>query len=176
MNKPDLTVARLRELLHYNPQTGMFTRLKPRGPAKAGDQCTALNDSGYVLICCDYRHYRAHRLAWLYTHGVLPSSEIDHINGVRSDNRLANLRLATKNLNMQNIHKPKINNKSGFLGVWKQTLADSYQASIMVNGKSKYLGTFPTAEAASIAYAEAKSILHKDACMSGHKHLKSRGF
>jgi hypothetical protein len=87
-----LTAERLRERLHYDAETGVFTRRVGSGHAHAGDMAGSVHSTGYVRIGIDGGKYTAHCLAWLYVHGVWPSDQIDHINRNRSDNRIANLR------------------------------------------------------------------------------------
>src|SRR5687768_4110898 len=122
-----LTAERLRELLDYDPDTGVF-RWKTR-PVRAEYLRTdrAWNSrfagrpagtlvKGYVCILIYRRSYRAHRLAWLYVHGEWPRNELDHEHGNRADNRIEKLRSATRGQNMQN-RKPNSNNTSGYPGV-----------------------------------------------------------
>jgi hypothetical protein len=162
MSKPTLTAERLRELLHYDPGTGAFTRkvdVKLRGErvaASKGDAAGYLTD-GYLLCRLDGRIYKCHRLAWLYVHGEWPKQQIDHINGVRNDNRIANLRDVSHQLNMQNIKTSR--GASGVLGVNKNGRS-GWQAKITVENKPLSLGTYRTPEAAHAAYLEAKRRLH----------------
>src|ERR1700719_1662744 len=94
---------RLRELLSYDPETGVFRWLvRKRQNVKAGDVAGSFDGCGYCKISIDRRAYKAHRLAWLYMTGEWPPAEIDHINMNRADNRFANLRLATRHQNMAN--------------------------------------------------------------------------
>lgn len=100
-----ITQDRLRELLHYDPDTGIFTRLVSTGwRGKVGDVAGYKNPDGYLVIMIDYKLYLAHRLAWLYTYGRFPEVT-DHINGVRDDNRIVNLREVTNWENAQNKKK-----------------------------------------------------------------------
>lgn len=155
----DLTAGRLRELLDYDPDTGVFTwKISRRGRVKAGDVAGALRHDGYIQIGIDGRLHQAHRLAWLYVTGESPPSEIDHISCVRTDNRIANLRLATRSENQQNQSKAQKRNKTGFLGVSPHQ--GKFQAQIKVDGKVRTIGRFPTPEAAHAAYLEAKRQLH----------------
>lgn len=164
-----LTQARLKELLHYDPLTGVFTWLQARGYRMAvGDIAGCIGAGGYVMISCDYHRYRAHRLAFLYMTGTFPSSDVDHKNGLRSDNRWSNIRNATRSENMQNIGGAQSNNKLGIVGVHFNKKAKKYQAMIQVHGKNKYLGLFDTIDAASSAYLTAKNSLHPT-------HVRLRG-
>lgn len=156
-----LELADLRNLLDYNPETGLFIwRRSNSNVSPAGSLAgRSINSDGYRQIVINRRFYKAHRLAWFYVHGVWPK-QIDHINGVRTDNRLCNLRNVSSQQNAHNQRRPHRNNRSGFLGVSKR--ADGrFQAEIRVSGKKRYLGAFPTAEQASAAYVAAKRQMHE---------------
>lgn len=155
--KGPLTTARLREMLHYDPSTGHFTRLKAASYGKAGERAGFMRN-GYEMVSLDAREYRAHRLAWFYTFGVWPAKHLDHINGVTTDNRIANLREVTDAQNHQNIDGPRRTNKTGFLGVVAHK--DRFRARIQVDGRVRYLGIHDTPEQAHAAYLEAKRKLH----------------
>ena len=94
----------IKELLHYEPNTGIFTWLKHRGgKTKKGSIAGSLHKCGYMVIRINVKHYYAHRVAWIYVHGSIPEHVlIDHINGKRNDNRIENLRLATYQQNNEN--------------------------------------------------------------------------
>lgn len=158
--KTALTAARLREVLDYNPETGEFTwRRRVGGHSLKGKSAGCIVPCGYVRISvCKSRHY-AQQLAWLYVHGTWPVSTIDHINGVKTDNRIANLREALHNENCQNQKKAHSQNIAGILGV-SQRRGDRYYAEIRVSGKRKYLGCYATPEEAQAAYLRAKQELH----------------
>ena len=141
------TLERLRELLDYDPDTGAFTWRVSKGAAKAGSIAGSVNGDGYLYIMIDGRGYRAHRLAWLHVYGVWPANQIDHINCVRSDNRLENLREATQAENRRNIGMYR-NNTSGAKGVYFRKGAGNYQAYGRLNGKQHHLGYHDTLEAA----------------------------
>ena len=115
-NYPELTAERLREVLSYDPKTGIFRWRKARGKLPAGAIAGVDTEKGYRRIGLDYANHYAHRLAWLYVHGQWPVEEIDHKNGVRSENWIKNLREATHAQNGQNITISQ-NNKSGAVGV-----------------------------------------------------------
>lgn len=164
MAKADLTAARLRELIHYDANTGTITALKDsvcgkgRVIVKDGQQLGRQNDGGYVLITVLGKAYRAHRLAWMYTHGYMPSLQIDHVNGIRSDNRLDNLRPADQSLNSQNLRVARSDSRTGMLGVVPNR--KRWSAQIKVAGKTTHIGTFDTPEIAHLAYLDAKRRLH----------------
>lgn len=161
MKKEDkLTAERLRELLHYDPETGRFTRrvTRPGRSAKAGSVAGHVNQRGYwvIWIGCNWM---AHRLAWLYVHGAWPDGHIDHINQDKADNRMENLRLVTHAENMQNRPHQR-NNVSGFKGVAPCRRTGRWQALICSNNKQIHLGFFDTPELAHAAYCEAAARLH----------------
>lgn len=155
----ELTQSRLKELLHYDPETGVFVWRIPRGSAKTGDVAGCPHPEGYRKIMIDRKIYLAHRLAWLYVHGAWPKDEIDHRNGVRADNRFTNLREATRAENGQNL-KIRADNTSGFIGVSWYKPARKWQAHINLAGRNKNLGCFDTPEAAHAAYLAAKAEHH----------------
>lgn len=154
----DLDSTRLRELLNYDPTTGLFTwRIGRKGRStKAGTPAGRRHMRGYMWIGIDGGRYMAHRLAWLYVHDVWPPQQIDHRNGDRADNHLANLRLATPTENLQNKRRPQGGNP--YLGVRRSH--NKWQASIYVAKKFIHLGMFDTPEAARDAYIRAKRIHH----------------
>jgi len=153
------------ELLHkaltYDPETGIFRWLVDRGRfAKTGAIAGANNCRGYRVIKVYGKQFYAHRLAWLMSAGnVSADIEVDHIDGDKSNNKLANLRAVTKSVNQQNKRKPLSNNKSGFLGVSRSGVG--WKAAILVNGKRLNLGTFEKPETAHLAYVQAKRQNHE---------------
>lgn len=156
-----LTQSRLGELFSYDPETGHFTRLPGRAYRKKGGDIAGCKKSGYLVIRVDGILYRAHRLAWLAFTGKWPDGEIDHINGVKDDNRIANLRDVPIEVNRQNQVGPRRSNKTGYLGVYFYKTRNQYKAEITVNRKNKCLGYYATAELAYQAYLEAKRTLHQ---------------
>lgn len=154
-----ITQQRLRELLSYDLETGVFRWLSSRGTARAGSVAGSPDSYGYLQTKIDRRCYLNHRLAWLYVHAEWPEEQIDHINGCRSDNRLANLRKVSASINQQNQRKARLDNKCGLLGV--SSSGKRWQARISYpGGKDTYLGLFDTPELAHAAYLEAKRRLH----------------
>lgn len=146
----------LQTQLHYDPETGVFTWLPDRPRARRSGGEAGVEAYGYIQILVGGRAYRAHRLAWLYVHGQWPLHQIDHVNGIRSDNRIANLRDVPEMVNHQNLRATK--NRTGFMGVGKSK--NRFYAAIQAEGKYHYLGHFVTAEEAATAYLEAKRRLH----------------
>lgn len=153
-----LTLQKLKETLTYDPATGVFTRLLPlsRFGCKAG---TISKKESYIYIRIDKKEYAAHRLAWLYMTGAWPEPNIDHKNCDRTDNRWANLRLASDLENSQNSLKPK-SNTSGYKGAVWHTRDKFWYAQIRAEGKTKWLGKFASAKAAHAAYIEAARHYH----------------
>ena len=148
----------VNELMAYNPETGEFTYLKSNKRRLVGGKVGSLRTDGYYEVTINYSRYRLHRLAWFLTYGTMPSKHIDHINGNRSDNRIANLREATVSENLQNQKKATTRNKLGVLGVSYKKGA--YEPKIRVNGKDLYLGRFQSIKEASAAYIKAKRLHH----------------
>lgn len=149
-----VSIEKLRAAFLYDPETGKFLRRKfPWGP-EDGDLAGYTRPDGYVSIEIDHRPYQAHVLAWFYVHGSWPTQTLDHRNGVRADNRMANLREASQTQNNANA-KLRSNNTSGAKGVTWDRWSSKWMAQIAVNGRRKNLGRFDTVEAAQAAYAEA---------------------
>ena len=149
-----LTQARLKELLHYDPLTGKFTNIARRRGTKLGAEVGSLNKvSGYLIICIDYKHFYAQRVAWLYMTGEWPEDEVDHENRVPDDNRWENLRPATSSQQKMNTGMRK-DNTSGVRGVRRKR--SRWVANIGVNKTNIYLGLFDTLEAAAEARRAAE--------------------
>lgn len=154
-----LTQELVKEHLDYDPLTGIFLWKKPtnRNVIK-GVVAGATDGLGYRTIAILGKRYMAHRLAWIYVHGTLPK-QIDHINMVRDDNRIANLRPATNAENNWN-RKVQSNNRSGYKGVTYHKQTKKFHAKICANGIKKSLGYYGTAEEAHQAYVKASGELH----------------
>lgn len=153
-------VQKLRESLSYDPTTGILTRLKNFGQWRAGSIAGTLNEYGYIQIYFLGKIYKAHRLAWAIQFGYFPLNDLDHIDGNRSNNKLENLREATRSENLQNT-KPRINNTSGFKGVTQSSRNPNiWTAHINHSGKKWHLGSFSNPEDAYKAYCEASLKYH----------------
>ena len=153
-----LTAERLRELLDYDPDTGVLTNKVARGNRKLGDVVGCPHSQGYLRVVINRAWYYAHRLVWLHTYGAWPANHIDHINGIRTDNRVVNLREANNMENAENRRKPKHSNETGLLGVSLE--AGKFRGRISSGGKKKHLGYYSTKEEAYTAYISAKRELH----------------
>lgn len=156
-----LTQEELKKYVNYDPETGVFTRKVARGGRKVGDVAGALNWKGYLLFSINDTPYRAHRMAWLYVYGGMPKDQIDHINGVKTDNRICNLREASNTENCRNVRVGK-NNTSGVTGVSWHTRDSCWEAQIMVNRKTIKLGKFHRFEDAVQCRQEAEAHYFKE--------------
>ena len=154
-----ITAERLRELLHYDPETGEWTWARPQKAShmKPGDRAGSFFVQGYRGIMIDGRRYKEHRLAFLYMTDDWPPGSIDHINLDKADNRWSNLRVATRSQNRANQPADKTN-KLKLKGVCR--LRRAFLAQITVNGKKTCLGLFDCPAAAHFAYVVAADKAH----------------
>lgn len=158
-----ITQEELKELLEYQRDTGVFIwRIASGARAKAGATAGAFDTYGYRQIQIKKRLYLAHRLAWLYEFGYWPEKTIDHINGIKDDNRIDNLREVSMQQNKQNLKgATKSNKTTGILGVYAvPSKRNPYAAQIGLNKKKIHLGRFPTLELAKEARAKAERELY----------------
>lgn len=157
-----LTAEKLRGLLHYDQETGIFTRkVRTSNRVKVGDTTGSLDGNGYLLISILSRKHQAHRLAWLYVYGNWPEDQIDHINRIRADNRICNLRGVTHKQNGQNASK-RSDNKSGHTGVSWYKCVSKWRAHIRHNQKDIHLGYFTDLEDAIAARKAAEKFYWAD--------------
>lgn len=157
-----ISADELRATLSFDPATGRFIWLRPYGTkTKIGSVAGGRSKhQGYSVIWINKKSYRAHRLAWLYMTGAWPIGEIDHINGDRSDNRIANLRDVTAKQNQQNRRYARPDNVSSLIGAGWIASRKKWRARICLDRRSIYLGYFDTKELAHDAYLQAKRNLH----------------
>ncbi len=162
--KTSITYQQLKETLFYNKETGIFTwKIKRKGIKKS---IAGYKDSqGYIIITIKKKRYKASRLAWLYVYGYFPENPIDHINQIRSDNRIKNLRVVSFQCNMRN-RKVGKNNKTGISGICCETKGKGWRVFIYVNKKCKNLGTYEDFDEAVCARLEAEQCLDWNKCLS----------
>lgn len=162
-----VTHSHVLEVLNYDPATGVFIWRNDWGRMKAGDIAGRVNAQrrGYRYIGLGGQRknggleYMAHRLAWFYVHGKWPVADIDHINGDTSDNRIANLREATRSQNIMNAKRgPR--NTSGVKGVSFDKARGKWVAEIKAGTVRRRLGRFDTKDEAAAAYREASKEMH----------------
>lgn len=176
--KPLPSLEVLRQLLHYDPETGKlfwkdrkpewFSGSSPESNCSVWNRkysgkeaFTSIGSHGYKQGALFGVMTVAHRVIWAIVHDAWPVAEVDHRNGCKVDNRLVNLRAATKSENQRN-KGVYSNNTSGFKGVFAHKKSGRWIAQIVVDGVSKNLGYFDTREAASEAYQDAALKWHGD--------------
>jgi hypothetical protein len=142
-----LTQERLKELLNYDSETGIFTRKTSIAGHKAGSISGASQNKGYIQMYVDGKNYLAHRLAWLYVYGCFPKYQIDHINRNKKDNRIVNLRDVSNSINQHN-NTLRSHNTSGTTGVMFSQKRKHWVSQIHIDNKRIYLGTFKDKEMA----------------------------
>lgn len=150
-----LTQSRLKELLHYDRRTGLFTRRVTRGNAGKGTLVGTKSPKGYLTVEVDGHNYQLHTLAWLYVKGVW-APQLDHKDTDKQNNRIGNLRPCTTQQNCAGRSLRK-DNATGFKGVSR--VGDRFRARIRVGYLAVDLGRYPTARAAAQAYDKA-AVLH----------------
>lgn len=165
--KADITPEMLRQLLRYEPETGMLY-WKPRplnmfpnermgriwNTRFAGKEAGAMMTTGYSLIRLWMKPFLAHRIIWMLEYGAWPTGEIDHIDGVRNNNALVNLRDVSHHENTKNL-RPRSGTTSGVNGVRFDEKSKRWNSYICLDGKSKFLGSFPNLEEAADVRAKA---------------------
>lgn len=167
MTKPkdNLSIDYVRSRLNYDPETGKLI-WKPVGPdfgwqhlmwngKWAGKEAGNFSDQGYRNIYMDGRNWKGHRLAWAIHYGEWPEGDIDHVNGDRSDNRISNLRKASRSQNLCNMKT----RRKGLKGAIRHK-ENYWEARIAVNGEKHSLGYFRTEADAHEAYCHASEFFH----------------
>lgn len=152
-----ITQAELKERLHYDPETGVFTRLRAVLGGPVGSHPNCKDTAGYIMIRLMGRRYSAHRLAWLYVYGIFPTLWLDHKNTIKIDNWIDNLREATPSQNKCNQHLYS-SSTTKLKGVSK--CGNKWKSSCSAEGKKHYLGLYDTPELASTAYLEFAKLHH----------------
>jgi len=175
--KSELTQARLKELLNYNPETGIFTRRIGVCNQITGDVAGWEEaPGGYIQIGINYKTFKAHRLAWLYMKGYLPKNiDVEHIDRIKDNNRWENLRLASRMCNMRNTSN-RSTNTSGVKGVSWNKLNKKWVAQITVNKINKGLGLyqdFDSAVCARLAGEQCLNWSHCDSNSPAYRYVKN---
>ena len=161
MKHVDLAADYVRSILGYNPDTGVIAwKVAKANNIRVGDVAGNTNNTGYMQVCIDGRRYCTHRIAWLIYYGRWPRDQLDHINGVTTDNRIVNLREASRAENMQNKASAS-GSTSRFVGVHWDARSGMWRAQIMIGGKKKHIGRFQKEAEAASAYAAVKAATHK---------------
>lgn len=157
-----LTQAELKHQMNYDQDTGIFIWINSKSSAiKKYKIAGTIDVYGYVAIRINGKVYKAHRLAWLYVYGEFPSKMLDHIDRIKTNNSICNLRLATSSQNSRNVTSNK-KNTSGYRGVVWHKRDKRWQAACTVYGKQIHIGNFNTAEEAHLAYEEFKKNAYGD--------------
>jgi hypothetical protein len=160
-----ISQKRLKELLSYNSETGVFTWKENRsGKTKKGMVAGYIQqNNGYRRIRINNVAFRASRLAWLYVHGYLPENDVDHINNIRSDDRIVNLREATRSCNLRNHLKSK-RNKSGVSGVCYHKRDKKWIVNIGEGGRLCHVGCYKNFQDAVLARLKAEKKYGYESC------------
>lgn len=156
MNKHAYLKDVILQSMVYDGERGVITWTQG---LREGKEAGSVWGDGYRYIQFQNRHLLGHRVAWLLYHGEWPQKQLDHINTIRSDNRISNLREATYSQNGMN-RGIQVNNKLGFKGVTFHKPNKSYVARIRKDGKVHILGYYATPEDAGEAYKEAAKVIH----------------
>ena len=149
-----IDINNLRSMFSYDGATGVLTRRSTNRPTGS------VARNGYLLTKVNGVTLYVHRIAWVLAHGESAPHRIDHINGTKIDNRLANLRPATDALNSQNVTRPQSSNRAGYRGVCWDATRMRWRAEIRLDGHTRHLGRFATRCQAHVAYVNAKRELH----------------
>jgi hypothetical protein len=151
--RPPVSAAEIRSVFQYDPSTGMFTR--------DGKTTGSVLPNGYLYLSLKNRRITAHRAAWAVVYGEFPQHEVDHVNRVRTDNRISNLRLATRSQNARNTSIRK-SSRSGYKGVSWHSKCGKWRAVIQASGRQLHLGYFTSAVEASEVYIKTAKIVFGD--------------
>jgi len=158
--RPKVTIERLKEVMRYEPETGRLewkVRISCHNP---GEHAGCVKMDGYVYVNLDKNRMFGHRMAWALYYGRWPEHQLDHINGVRSDNRIENLREVTGSVNQHN-RRDMIRKNGSLKGTSFRKKIGLWKAEIIIDGKRFHLGMFPSEKAAHEMYVEAKAIAAK---------------
>lgn len=156
-----IEINAIKMLLSYDCKTGEIKAAVNGVNRSAGSVLGSMRSDGYLMTSVMGKRVYNHRLAWAMHYGIWPDKDIDHINGIKHDNRIENLRCVARVVNMQNKRAPNSDNTSGYLGVWFDATSKKWRAGISINMKKKTLGYFQTPEIAHEHYLSAKRKYHE---------------
>jgi hypothetical protein len=163
MRREEITADLVRSLMDYNEETGLLTwKIRRGGTANSGRVVSTVAKNGYVVTSIKNVKVYAHRIAWLHKTGEMPTMEIDHMNGIRTDNRFCNLRLASRSLNTQNMHNRRSDNRSGHIGVSYHKATGLWRSRIHLGGK-EYAAYFKEIGDAVADREKKKKLFHPGA-------------
>jgi len=160
-----ITQSKLKDLLHYDPLTGIFLWVQARQRINVGDVAGSTRKDGYIQISIDNKLYLAHRLAWLYTYGYLPENFLDHKDRIRRHNWIDNLREVGQQCNVRNTGL-RSDNTSGVKGTYFYKPTQKWSAHIKENGKNYNLGYFTDFTEAVATRLAAEQCLNWSNCDS----------
>lgn len=154
--------AEILSYFHYDPVTGhlRWAKPKPKSKVRAGHVVSYIGADGYLTVTFHKKRYKAHRICWLLASGDWPDGDIDHINGDRTDNRLDNLRVCSRQNNLRNMKKQP-NKSSVYKGVSKRK-DNQYEAYYSLNNKKVSLGLFTQEREAALVYNINVAPIFKD--------------
>lgn len=145
----------------FSVSNGELTwKVKKAVRVKIGDKAGSKKGGGYVQVSINNKRYGVHRIVWAIYNKAWPTAEIDHINGIKDDNRIENLRHVTHTVNMHNLKKARSDNKLGVIGVYLCNQTNKFRSQITTDGKKRNLGLFDSKEDAAEAYLIAKRESH----------------
>lgn len=164
-----LTQKDIQELFAYDPKTGFVTRLKKTANRhKVGERVGTPGGRGYLQVTIGRKKCPLHRVIWCLVYGVWPVGDVDHRNRIRSDNRLTNLREASRSENNHNA-SPNRRNTSGARGVCWDKSRGKWTVHIHADGKQHHLGRFDELDKARDAYLSAKALYHPTSLLGANK-------
>jgi hypothetical protein len=158
-----LTQAKLKELFHYDPETGIFRWKINTEKYQIGEIAGYIGSHGYLVIGFNKKQYLNHRLAWLYVHGYFPENDLDHTDKNPLNNKINNLREVSRSCNMRNTGNKK-NNTSGIKGVSWDKRGKQWEVKIWINKKGKYLGYYKNFDDAVCARLAGEQCLNWEGC------------
>jgi HNH endonuclease/AP2 domain len=157
--KKEITREYLLGILEYDKFSGLLTWIVNKNNRRKGCVAGSINSNGYVTLWIDGKQYQSHRVIWFMVNGNWPIDEIDHIDGIRTNNAFNNLREATRSENSRN-HKVRVDNNSGVKGVYWNSKLNKWRSEINFNKKRYNIGYFKCLNEAEAAVKRKREELH----------------